>query len=713
MSTSPGSALDPDLLTSLDHSTTNKYHLKPAIEANLRDYQWELALPGLGELNYIVCAPTGSGKTRVAGLVISEHLKRQKGRGKVLFLVNKVPLVQQQKSALQEMIQGIKIKAITGDVPQHKKAAMNSSLAESSSSSSEDEKSATPKPRFNLENDIIVCTAGCLFNELEHGKLSLSAVSLMVIDECHNTRKSSDYAKIMEVYLRASRNSQKVPQVMGLTATPGAGDASRPTLSSVLDHMISLCAALDAIGGIQIIRKNRSELQRHQPSAIHTRAVMEGRSDDEPFTAIIVQVMSMIERLYGKVFRPPSSSKWSEEYRGWVDTELHKCQDKESSRDKMSILKTLKAFASMLRVYQNLCFDDAMGELDELHFASPDKATPTEDMLAQIVAQLKIKLKSLEKVENPLLLLLEDTLAKKFAATSESKAIVFVEKKSEALSIQQWIASRDKLKAIHSDVVTGQTGETNRRMTKAEQNTSLMGFRGEDCNLLVSTAVLEEGVDVPACNLVITYQKVTSEIAQVQGQGRARASHSQSITIVTSDSGKQFQEMINEEKNCLVEQALEMLPAGESLRSKMKEKQSDILKRSDLRREEDVARKKLYSAAEVDLHCIHCSAFLCNASDVHTIPTTLNHVVSSEDFLSRVLIQDHPRPSHIERGLSRTHKVVCKTCEVHPLGVMGRWWKNSEDYPVIKCPYVRFKVHGEVIRCKKWKNAPFEITPLP
>ena len=41
----------------------------------LRGYQRELAEPGLRGDNYIICAPTGCGKTRIAAYIIHEHLK--------------------------------------------------------------------------------------------------------------------------------------------------------------------------------------------------------------------------------------------------------------------------------------------------------------------------------------------------------------------------------------------------------------------------------------------------------------------------------------------------------------------------------------------------------------------------------------------------------------------------------------------------------------
>ena len=49
---------------------------KPEWVKKLRKYQLELAEPGLRGVNYIITAPTGSGKTHVASYVIYEHLRK-------------------------------------------------------------------------------------------------------------------------------------------------------------------------------------------------------------------------------------------------------------------------------------------------------------------------------------------------------------------------------------------------------------------------------------------------------------------------------------------------------------------------------------------------------------------------------------------------------------------------------------------------------------
>ena len=423
----------------------------------------------------------------------------------------------------------------------------------------------------------------------------------------------------------------------------------------------------------------------------------------------ITEVISILHKTYFKK-RCLLDSKWSFKYMGWVNTKIYQYQDKAKSRDKISVLKTIRCLSNALAVYHDLCLEDALAVLDEFSLPPSENATPIERNLSKVINQLKIKLCSLERVENPLLLQLESILAEQFMEIPKSKAIIFVETKKQATSIHRWITSRTKLESILPDVVTGQTRDTGRKMTKAEQNQALEGFRNTDYNLLVSTSVLEEGIDVPACNLVIKYQKVTSEIAQVQTKGRARANCSQIFSIMSSNSGKQYQELLNEEKISLVEHVLKILPTGEALRHSLEKKQEEMLNMAKIEALSAEISKHRYSALEVDIHCVHCSTFLCNGSQIHNIQETRHYVVTDEKFVDRVCIKPHHNPS-TNYGLVRTEKLYCEECK-QDLGVMGKWWKDSEPHPVVKCTGIKFIVNGEVIPCKKWKDAPFNVTPI-
>jgi len=44
-------------------------------------------------------------------------------------------------------------------------------------------------------------------------------------------------------------------------------------------------------------------------------------------------------------------------------------------------------------------------------------------------------------------------------------------------------------------------------------------FEGNRYNILVATSVLEEGIDIQACNMVVRYMYVKDMIAKIQSRG--------------------------------------------------------------------------------------------------------------------------------------------------------------------------------------------------
>lgn len=65
-------------------------------------------------------------------------------------------------------------------------------------------------------------------------------------------------------------------------------------------------------------------------------------------------------------------------------------------------------------------------------------------------------------------------------------------------------------------------------------------FRMRDCNILVSTSVLEEGIDIPKCNLVIGFDAPSIYRSYAQSKGRARAQDAHYIVMVQENSTQKF-----------------------------------------------------------------------------------------------------------------------------------------------------------------------------
>lgn len=70
------------------------------------------------------------------------------------------------------------------------------------------------------------------------------------------------------------------------------------------------------------------------------------------------------------------------------------------------------------------------------------------------------------------------------------------------------------------------------------QKSALSLFKSGRINLVIATSVLEEGIDVPACNIVVCFQKPANLKSFVQRRGRARHRDSELILLVDSVADK-------------------------------------------------------------------------------------------------------------------------------------------------------------------------------
>lgn len=72
------------------------------------------------------------------------------------------------------------------------------------------------------------------------------------------------------------------------------------------------------------------------------------------------------------------------------------------------------------------------------------------------------------------------------------------------------------------------------------QEEVLQKFRSRECNLLVATSVVEEGIEVPRCNLVVRFDPPENFRAYVQSKGKAKAAGSRYFVLVPHDESSRF-----------------------------------------------------------------------------------------------------------------------------------------------------------------------------
>ena len=114
------------------------------------------------------------------------------------------------------------------------------------------------------------------------------------------------------------------------------------------------------------------------------------------------------------------------------------------------------------------------------------------------------------------------------------------------------------------------------RITNQQLKSTLNGFRRGDINVLIATNVIEEGLDVSECNLVICLNELLNVKAFIQMKGRARKIDSKFIFLCAD---AEIKEVEREKKNfTIVIDKMKELAFGDNLINSI-QPEKDILER--------------------------------------------------------------------------------------------------------------------------------------
>ncbi|KAM7081937.1 ATP-dependent RNA helicase DHX58 [Ciconia maguari] len=655
----------------------------------LRGYQREAAAPALRGLNSIIWLPTGAGKTRVAVHVCRQHLESRRG-GRVAVLVNKVHLVGQHAEKEFHVLQkDFRVTAVSGD------SSHKSFFA-----------------RTVKQSDVVICTAQILQNVLlggeEDTRVELTDFSLLVIDECHHTHKEAVYNKIMLNYLQRKLSSQQnLPQVLGLTASPGTGGAT--SFKGAVEHILQICANLDA-EKITSAQEELQHLQSHVPQPRKQYDLCQERAQD-PFGKQLKKVMERIQQYMEMPGLPQDFGTQVYEQR---IVELEKRAAETFCRKMRVCALHLRKYNDALLINDTVRMIDAFQCLQQFYATERDRKDPTERFLTATFEENRTSLQALagdQRYENPRLGKLEEILREHFQPVGASRGIIFTKTRQSAYSLLSWLQDTATLcgQHIRAAVLTG-AGYSNqaRHMTQHEQQDVIKLFREGTVNLLFSTSVAEEGLDIPECNIVVRYGLMTNEIAMVQARGRARAENSVYSVLAKANSREVSRELLNEDLVDLMERAIRAVQAmpEKEYRLKIRELQR-VAVTSWLMKEARISeRRRLHDPDAVYLYCVNCNAAVCRGSDIRTVEG-MHHVNINPNFglyyrVSSGKIQFQRTFKDWEPGC----RIVCSEC--------SQDWGMEMIYRQVKLPILCIKnfvveTPAEKKRYKKWSAVTFPI----
>ncbi|XP_067397041.1 ATP-dependent RNA helicase DHX58 [Emydura macquarii macquarii] len=658
----------------------------------LRDYQWEVILPALEGENIIIWLPTGAGKTRAAAYVCKRHLETRQ-QAKVAVLVNKVHLVEQHyRQEFRALTDRFRVTPISSDSDQKFFFAQEVKL-----------------------NEVVICTAQILQNGLtsqdEDMHVELTDFSLLVIDECHHTHKDAVYNQIMEDYLeRKLKGQKKLPQILGLTASPGTGGAV--SLKGAREHILQICANLDT-AKIMSSQKHRVLLDTQVPQPRKQYNVSQERPRD-PFGRKLKETMREIHRYLDVRSLPEELGTQLYEQRV---VELAKEGAELFCRKTRTCAVHLRKYNDALLINDTVRMIDAFNALDE--FYQQEKATkalrdPTERFLVGTFDKNRPALLALASdalCENPKLSKLEEILQEQFQTRESSRGIIFTKTRQSAHALHKWIQERETLArlGIKAAVLTG-AGYSNqtKHMTQNEQQDVIKLFHKGALNLLFSTSVAEEGLDIPECNIVVRYGLMTNEIAMVQARGRARAENSLYSVLAKANSKEVSRERLNENLEELMKRAIEEVQAmpEKEYRDTITALQRCAIISRKVKKAECSQKRQLHDPDAVRLHCITCNMAVCHGSDLRTVEK-MHHVNINPDF--KIYYRATSGQVEIPRNFKDWKpggSISCASC--------GQGWGMEMIYRGLTLPILSIKNFVVVTPdgnkpFKKWSQVTFAI----
>ena len=443
-----------------------------------RAYQEVIAASSM-KRNTMIVLPTGLGKTVIAAMIAAKKLES----GKVLFLAPTKPLVEQHKKSFREFIEIDKdqMEVMTGEI--------------------------RPDDRYEIwkQKKVFFATPQVVENDLIAGEVPVRDFSLTIFDECHRATGEYSYVFI----------SEKIPShKIGLTASPG-GDKEK--IMEVADNL--------EMENFEVRTEDDPDVEPY--------------IQDKEVNWIKVPLNNRFETARKKLEdakRKPLSELKDMEYISSVNinkTDLLKLQSeirsKLSTSDDPKHYSAISHAASALKISQAIelletqgvsqCYSYMRG-LENDDSKAAKKALNDEDFrkAKSLVEYLKKKGEEHPKLEKVVELL----------DGFDGRAIVFTEYRASADKIVEELeASHDPVKFV------GQQGDDG--MTQTQQIETLEQFGDGDYDVLVSTSIGEEGLDVPSVDKVIFYEPVSSSVRDIQRMGRTGRQESGEVSVLIAE----------------------------------------------------------------------------------------------------------------------------------------------------------------------------------
>ncbi|GMS79609.1 hypothetical protein PENTCL1PPCAC_1784, partial [Pristionchus entomophagus] len=283
-------------------------------------------------------------------------------------------------------------------------------------------------------------------------------------------------------------------------------------------------------------------------------------------------------------------------------------------------------------------------------------------------------LRELRKVENEII-----------RVDSNSRVLIFCQRRETSQLLAKYL-NQMKIEGMGRAEVLASTNAAavKNGQNKSERRDVIESFKNGLCKVIVATSVAEEGLDVPACNLIIKYNITGNVISRVQQRGRARASNSRSL-LLALDEKVELKENQNKSAERIMMRTVERIyEMGDAAFRETLEKEKIVQTKQEVANEKEMKKRDGKKYKELSLLCEKCNNKVCSSDSIRLFH---NHFVSVDSGLWQRMIVQVRRKSYLTQTRDE-HGIVRCPCE-REIGIVVK----IEGYfvPTIKPEAILFK----------------------
>ncbi|GAA0649783.1 DEAD/DEAH box helicase [Salarchaeum japonicum] len=503
-------------------ATDADYVSRPLLSAGVierRDYQVDLAERALSG-NTLVCLPTGLGKTAVSLLVTAERLADDAG-GKSLLLAPTKPLVEQHATFYRDAldIPDDEIVVFTGEVRPDDRAELWESAR------------------------VVIATPQVVENDLVGGRVSLRDVVHCTFDECHRATGDYAYTYIAERYLADAAD----PLVTGMSASPGGNE----------EDIRQVCENL-GITSVEVKTEDDDDV-----AAFTHDTDVEWERIDLPDEIIEIRdklnevIQERLEALKELGVTNTTQPDVSQKDLNRMRAQLRKLIDNDQSEgyEGMSAHAEVMKLRRAVELVETQSVESVRRYFERQRNAA--RSSGASKASQRLVSEPRVK-EAMRRVEeyddlHPKFRRVRMLLAETLGIEGGDRVIVFTESRDTAEALTEFLGNHfETERFVGQGDKDGSDG-----MTQTEQKDRLDAFSAGEFEVLVSTSVAEEGLDVPEVDLVLFFEPVPTAIRSVQRKGRTgRQDEGRVVVLMAEDTRDEAYFWISRRREKEMEQEL-------------------------------------------------------------------------------------------------------------------------------------------------------------